>query len=167
MRIVRHLEDIKRSDHGSFGSSGDGGSYGGGGGGSYGGGDYSGGHGSGGFEASAGPLESGGGHLDGGHQDYSSFGGYGGHGGDDGGHGISLDGGHNFVHSVPISEHVEVTKPIAVPVVKEIGKYGIKTEQKDQKKKKKERKQGTVISTKNKNHVCAFISSQVYRCHNQ
>ncbi|KAL2723037.1 glycine-rich protein DC91-like [Vespula maculifrons] len=113
MRIVRHLQNIKRSDHESFGSSGDGGSYGGG--------DYSGGHGGGGFEASAGQFESGGGHLDGGHQDYSSFGGYGGHGGDEGSHGISLDGGHNFVHSVPVSEHVEVTKPVAVPVVKEIG----------------------------------------------
>lgn len=29
---------------------------------------------------------------------------------------------HTFAQSVPISEHVEVTKPVAVPVVKNIGK---------------------------------------------
>ncbi|KAK0084387.1 hypothetical protein PV325_007115 [Microctonus aethiopoides] len=29
--------------------------------------------------------------------------------------------GDNHVHSVPVSEHVEVTKPVAVPVYKEIG----------------------------------------------
>jgi len=71
--------------------------------------------------SAGGHLESGDG-LDGGHQDFSSSGGFdGGHGGDDGGHGLSLDSGHNYVQSVPVSEHVEVTKPVAVPVYKHIG----------------------------------------------
>lgn len=117
---------IDRSDQeiaSTSGSSGYGGSYGGGYGGGYGDGDLGGGHGGGSFDAGStgGHLESGGG-LDGGHQDFSSGGGFdGGHGGDDGGHGLSLDSGHNYVQSVPVSEHVEVTKPIAVPVYKHIG----------------------------------------------
>lgn len=124
---------IDRSDQEISGTSGSGygGGYGGGYGDGYGGGDLGDGHGGGGFDSAAsagGHLESGGG-FDGGHQDYSSGGGFdaghgggfdAGHGGD-GGHGISLDGGHNYVHSVPVSEHVEVTKPVAVPVYKHIG----------------------------------------------
>ncbi|KAH0954454.1 hypothetical protein HN011_010840 [Eciton burchellii] len=39
-----------------------------------------------------------------------------------GGHGFSdTDIQHTFVQSVPISEHVEVTNPVAVPIVKNIG----------------------------------------------
>jgi len=119
---------IDRSDQeiaSTSGGGGYGGSYGGGYGGSYGGGDF-GGHGGGGFDGgSGGHLESSGG-LEGGHQDFSSGGGFdGGHGGDDGGHGLSLDGGHNYVHSVPVSEHVEVTKPVAVPVYKHIGNVSL------------------------------------------
>lgn len=116
---------IDRSDQESVATSG-GSGYGGG----YG--DFSSGHGGGGgFDGGAGGhLESSGGQFDGGHQDFSSIGGGhgggfdGGYGGDDGGHGghgISLDGGHNHVHSVPVSEHIEVTKPVAVPVYKHVG----------------------------------------------
>lgn len=67
--------------------------------------------------------------------DFSSYGGHGG-GGDGGsqeqyggGYGGSHeayvsghDGEHNHVHTIPVSEHVEVTKPVAVPVYKQIGK---------------------------------------------
>lgn len=129
---------IDRSDQQVASTSGNGGDYGGGYGGSYGGGygggyggsDLGDGHGGGSFDSvgsAGGHIESSGG-FEGGHQDYSSGfdsghgGGFdAGHGGDDGGHGISLDGGHNYVHSVPVSEHVEVTKPVAVPVYKHIG----------------------------------------------
>lgn len=123
---------VERSDQESLGTS-SGGSYGGGGdyggageyGGGYGGGDFGGGHEAefggghgGGFEGSSG------GHLEvgGDHSDYSSLGGGGGglEGGDEGG--VSLDGGHHsVVQSVPVSEHVEVTKPVPVKVVKHIG----------------------------------------------
>lgn len=123
LQLFSSQHAIDRSDQDISGTSGSGG-YGGG----YGGGDYGssggfgGGHEGGGFDASAGGhLESSGG-FDGGHQDFSSGGGFdGGHGGDDSGHGISLDGGQNYVHSVPVSEHVEVTKPVAIPVYKHIG----------------------------------------------
>lgn len=132
MQIFRIQPAIDRSDQEISGTSGSGG-YGG-----YGGGDYGGGHEEGGFDASAsGHLESSGG-LDGGHQDFSSGGGFdGGHGGDDSGHGISLDGGHNYVHSVPVSEHVEVTKPIAIPVYKHIG--------------------NVLFTSQNSSKVCAFF----------
>lgn len=58
-----------------------------------------------------------------GQQDYSSYSDFGNyHGGnDDSSHGFE-DHGNNYVHSVPVSEHVEVTKPIAIPVYKDIGK---------------------------------------------
>lgn len=125
MQIFRIQHTIDRSDQEISGTSGSGydGGYGNSYGGSYGGSDYGGGHGDGGFSASSsGHLESSSG-LDSGHQDFSSGGGYdAGHGSDDGSHGISLDSGHNYVHSVPVSEHVEVTKPVAVPVYKHIGK---------------------------------------------
>lgn len=118
---VQHA--IDRSDQeiaGTSGGSGYGGGYGGSYGGGYGGGDF-GGHSGGGYDGGSSGLESSGG-LDGGHQDFSSGGGFdGGQGGDDGGHGISLDSGHNYVHSVPVSEHVEVTKPVAIPVYKHVG----------------------------------------------
>lgn len=123
---------VERSDQESLGTSssgsyGGGGDYGGAGeyGGGYGGGDFGGGHEAefggghgGGFEGSSG------GHLEvgGDHSDYSSLGGGGGglEGGDEGG--VSLDGGHHsVVQSVPVSEHVEVTKPVPVKVVKHIG----------------------------------------------
>jgi len=118
MQVFSIQPAIDRSDQEISGTSGSSG-YGGSG---YGGGDYGGGHEGGGFDAGAGGhLQSSGG-FDGGHQDFSSGGGFdGGHGGDDSGHGIALDGGHNYVHSVPVSEHVEVTKPVAVPVYKHIG----------------------------------------------
>lgn len=62
--------------------------------------------------------------FDGGHEDYSSFDFSKLHGGDDGSHGGGyIDHGDNYVHSVPVSEHVEVTKPIAVPVYKDIGTF--------------------------------------------
>lgn len=118
MQLYAHFA-IDRSDQDISDTSG----YGGG----YGGGDY-GGHGGSGYDASSGGhLESSGG-FDGGHQDFSSGGGdFGGHGGDDGGHGISLDAGQNYVHSVPVSEHVEVTKPVAIPVYKHIGNVYIRS----------------------------------------
>ena len=52
-------------------------------------------------------------------QDYSQFTGFdhGQQGDHDGGFGGHVDVGHNYVH-----EHVEVTKPVAVPVYKEIGR---------------------------------------------
>lgn len=50
-----------------------------------------------------------------GHQDVSSYGDYGGGQSD-------LGGIYNYQHTIPVSEHVEVTKPIAVPVYKDIGK---------------------------------------------
>lgn len=123
---------MERSDQEGLGTS-TGGGYGGGGdyggageyAGGYGGGDFGGGHEAefggghgGGFEGSSG------GHLEvgGDHSDYSSLGGGGGglEGGDEGG--VSLDGGHHsVVQSVPVSEHVEVTKPVPVKVVKHIG----------------------------------------------
>lgn len=61
--------------------------------------------------------------------DYSQYGNFN-HESQEGNHfsQIGQDDGHDFhgdnnhVHSVPISEHVEVTKPISVPVYKEIGK---------------------------------------------
>lgn len=63
------------------------------------------------------------------HQDPSSYGSFSsnGNGGDlhmgHMGHGFNTDNvQHSFAQSVPISEHVEVTKPVAVPVVKNIGK---------------------------------------------
>lgn len=105
------------SDSGGYGGSYGGSSYGGG----YGGGDFGGGQGGGFDGGTGGHLESSGGY-DGGHDFSSSGGGFeGSHGGDDGGQGLSLDGGHNYVHSVPVSEHVEVTKPVAVPVYKHVG----------------------------------------------
>lgn len=66
------------------------------------------------------------------HQDISSYGSYdSSYGG--GGHGFNsgLDHGlyeghaqhHYGVQTVPISEHVEITKPVPVPVVKNIGKF--------------------------------------------
>lgn len=132
VQIFGNPYPIDRSDQESVGTSGGGGyggGYGGGDfGGGHGGGDFGGGHGGGGFDGgSGGHLEASGGQFDGGHQDFSSIGGGhgggfdGGYGGDDGGHGVSLDSGHNHVHSVPVSEHVEVTKPVAVPVYKHIG----------------------------------------------
>lgn len=127
MQIFQIQDAIDRSDQATSGTSGSGydggygGSYGSSYGGSYGGSDYGGGQGGGGFSGgSSGHLESSSG-LDSGHQDFSSGGGYEA-GSDEGSHGISLDSGHNYVHSVPVSEHVEVTKPIAVPVYKHIGK---------------------------------------------
>ena len=122
--LERSDQESLATSSGSYGGGGDyggaGGEYGGG----YGGGDFGheaefgGGHG-GGFEGSSG------GHLEvgGEHSDYSSLGGGGGghlEGGDEGG--VSLDGGHHsVVQSVPVSEHVEVTKPVPVKVVKHIG----------------------------------------------
>lgn len=127
MQIFKIQDAIDRSDQAVSGTSGSGydggygGSYGGGYGGSYGGSDYGGDHGSGGFSpSSSGHLESSNG-FESSHQDFSSGGGYDA-GGDDSSHGISLDSGHNYVHSVPVSEHIEVTKPVAVPVYKHIGK---------------------------------------------
>lgn len=65
------------------------------------------------------------------HQDISSYGSYDSYGG--GGHGFNsgLDHGlyeghaqhHYGVQTVPISEHVEITKPVPIPVVKNIGKF--------------------------------------------
>lgn len=60
------------------------------------------------------------------HQDVSSYGSYSSFGNDGEFH-LDLDQefkGNNIQHavSVPISEHVEITKPVAVPVVKNIGK---------------------------------------------
>ena len=127
------FQPVERSDQDGLGTS-SGGSYGSDFGGNYGGGDYSGGgtggeyggsyggggdfgggH-SGGLEGSSGGhLEAGGDHLS---SDYSSLGG-GYEGGDESG--VSLDGGHSVVHSVPVSEHVEVTKPVPVKVIKHIG----------------------------------------------
>ncbi|XP_063976434.1 E3 ubiquitin-protein ligase RNF12-B-like [Diachasmimorpha longicaudata] len=90
-------------------------------GGDYGGSDY-GTSAQGGFEPSTG-------HLGDSQHDYSQYGQFthdtqdsnhfssGGHE-DIGGHDFHVD---NHIHSVPISEHVEVTKPITVPVYKEIG----------------------------------------------
>lgn len=101
---------------GEYGGGEYGGGYSGGYGGGYGGGEFGGGHGGGLEGSSGGHLEaSGGDHLG---SDYSSLGG-GYEGGDEG---VSLDGGHSVVQSVPVSEHVEVTKPIPVKVVKHIGK---------------------------------------------
>ncbi|XP_066585108.1 uncharacterized protein [Prorops nasuta] len=57
----------------------------------------------------------------GGQHDFSPSTYGGGYGEDSGSHGISFENEHNTVHSVPVSEHVEVTKPIPVPVYKEIG----------------------------------------------
>ena len=124
------FQPVERSDQESLGTS-SGGSYGGDFGGSYGGGDYGGGgtggeygggggdfggsHGGGLEGSSGGHLESGGDHFS---SDYSSLGG-GYEGGDESG--VSLDGGHSVVHSVPVSEHVEVTKPVPVKVIKHIG----------------------------------------------
>lgn len=77
-----------------------------------------------GFSASGGH----GGFDEGAGQNYASFENFGGHDnggghGDEGaGHGVNLGGGDSYVHSVPVSEHVEVTRPVAVPVYKEIGK---------------------------------------------
>lgn len=124
MQIFKIQPTIDRSDQEISGTSGSGydSNYGSSYGGSYSGSDYGSSHGG---DFSAGTsehLESSSG-LDSGHQDFSSGGGYdGGHGSDDGSHGISLDSGHNYVHSVPVSEHVEVTKPVAIPVYKHIGK---------------------------------------------
>lgn len=56
-----------------------------------------------------------------GQQDYSSYSDFGNfNGGNDDSHSF-IDHGNNYVHSVPVSEHVEVTKPIAIPVYKDIG----------------------------------------------
>jgi len=130
MQIFKIQPTIDRSDQEISGTSGSGydsssygGSYGSSYGGSYGGSDYGSDHGGDFSGGSSGHLESSSG-LDSSHQDFSSGGGYdSGHGSDDGGHGISLDSGHNYVHSVPVSEHVEVTKPVAIPVYKHIGEY--------------------------------------------
>ncbi|XP_043466218.1 uncharacterized protein LOC122501052 [Leptopilina heterotoma] len=72
-------------------------------------------------ENSGGQIEtSGGGGYEGQH-DYSSYADYGNYHGSNGNpHGLE-DHGNNYVHSVPVSEHVEVTKPIAIPVYKDIG----------------------------------------------
>lgn len=127
MQIFSIQHAIDRSDQEISGTSGSGGydggygssSYGSG----YGGSDYGSSYGGGGYSASSSAHLDSSGDLDSSHQDFSSGGGYdAGHGGDDGSQGISLDGGHNYVHSVPVSEHVEVTKPVAVPVYKHIGK---------------------------------------------
>ncbi|XP_034951543.1 uncharacterized protein [Chelonus insularis] len=81
----------------------------------------------GGFEPSSG-------HIGGDHQDYSTYKAFDhashednsqlhedfDHGNQEGLHGDGFSG-DNHVHSVPVSEHVEVTKPVAVPVYKEIG----------------------------------------------
>lgn len=59
------------------------------------------------------------------HQDLSSYGSYSSFGNNGELH-IDLDqefkGNQHTISSVPISEHVEVTKPVAVPVIKNIGK---------------------------------------------
>ncbi|XP_011301106.1 protein SEY1 [Fopius arisanus] len=89
---------IARSDRSSLG-------------GDYGGGDYGA---QGGFEPSTG-------HLGDGEHDFSQYGQFTHEAQDShdlGGHDFHVD---NHVHSVPISEHVEVTKPITIPVYKEIG----------------------------------------------
>lgn len=110
-------EGVSTSSGGNYGTSG------------YAGGDLGGSYGDGGLDnGSGGHLESSGDQYNGGHQDrftpisssYTS-GFDAGHGGDDGGHAVSLEGNHNYVHSVPISEHIEVTKPVAVPVYKHVG----------------------------------------------
>lgn len=60
------------------------------------------------------------------HQDLSSYGSFSSYGSAADlhlGHGLNAGNvQHTFAQSVPISEHVEVTKPVAVPVIKNIGK---------------------------------------------
>lgn len=69
---------------------------------------------------SGGHIETSGSGYEGQH-DYSSYTDYGNyHGSNSNPHGLE-DHGNNYVHSVPVSEHVEVTKPIAIPVYKDIG----------------------------------------------
>lgn len=62
-----------------------------------------------------------GGHVHQEHQDLSSYGGFG--GGHLGGHGGGWE--QQYAHAVPISEHVEVSKPVAVPIYKNIGESTI------------------------------------------
>lgn len=59
---------------------------------------------------------------------YDSYGGggggydsYGGGGGDHGFYGEQVQ--HQYAPAVPVSEHVEITKPIPIPVVKNVGKF--------------------------------------------
>lgn len=67
------------------------------------------------------------GHVSGGglYDSLSSYGsGYGSYGG--GGYDHGLHGGHvqhHYAPAVPVSEHIEVTKPIPIPVVKNVGKF--------------------------------------------
>ena len=51
-----------------------------------------------------------------GHQDVSSYDDY----GNENSH---LGQNYNFEQTIPVSRHIEVTKPIAVPVYKDIGKF--------------------------------------------
>lgn len=60
------------------------------------------------------------GHLSGGLHD--SLGGYGSYGGGGFDHGLHGHVQHHYAPAVPVSEHVEITKPVPVPVIKNVGK---------------------------------------------
>ena len=62
------------------------------------------------------------GQYSGGLHDVSGYGsyGYGGGGIEHGVHGGHVQ--HHYAQAVPVSEHVEITKPVPIPVIKNVGK---------------------------------------------